>query len=457
MIRATLFLAIASALACSSPPAEDEAFDGVAHSVVERSGLRVEWGRDDAAAARIAEAVDALLAQELTQDSAVQVALLASPRLQAEYESLGVARADLVQAGLLANPVFSIEVRSPGKAAEIHVLQDFLDVLERPLRQRVAEAELEQAKLRVAHAALELAAQVRAAWVEVVASEQQVEMRRSVAEAAAAGAEAARRIHAAGNSSDLELDEETAQEGGARLELLEAEAERAAHREHLTALMGVGSGPATWTIAARLPDLPAADPERAGLESLAVERRLDLAAARGAIDAAQRSLHLTTTTRWLPGLELGIHEETEIEGDDSVGPSLDVTLPLFDRREGTLARGEAQLRAAKQEYAALALEIRSEVRAARDRLASRRARAEYLRATLLPLRARIVEHTQLQYNGMQVGVFALLEARRHEIDAGRAWIESLRDYWLARAALERAIGAKLESAPANANTAGVQP
>ena len=50
---------------------------------------------------------------------------------------------------------------------------------------------------------------------------------------------------------------------------------------------------------------------------------------------------------------------------------------------------------------------------------------------------------QLQYNGMFVGVFQLLQARRDQIDAAREYIEALRDYWTARANLERAVGGRL--------------
>ena len=49
---------------------------------------------------------------------------------------------------------------------------------------------------------------------------------------------------------------------------------------------------------------------------------------------------------------------------------------------------------------------------------------------------------------MLLGVFQLLEAKRGEIDAGRMYVEALRDYWIARAELERAIGGRLELVPA---------
>ena len=48
-----------------------------------------------------------LLQKELSVDTAVQIALLNNRDLQGSYASLGIAQADLVEAGLLENPVFS--------------------------------------------------------------------------------------------------------------------------------------------------------------------------------------------------------------------------------------------------------------------------------------------------------------------------------------------------------------
>jgi cobalt-zinc-cadmium efflux system outer membrane protein len=59
--------------------------------------------------------VSGLLAQPLTADAAVQVALLRSRELQAVYEDLGVAQADLVHAGLLRNPDLAGFFRIPDR------------------------------------------------------------------------------------------------------------------------------------------------------------------------------------------------------------------------------------------------------------------------------------------------------------------------------------------------------
>jgi hypothetical protein len=60
--------------------------------------------------------VQTLLAQPLTADAAVQLALLNNSGLKASLTELGIAEAELVQAGRLRNPAFSFgRVRGGGE------------------------------------------------------------------------------------------------------------------------------------------------------------------------------------------------------------------------------------------------------------------------------------------------------------------------------------------------------
>ena len=54
--------------------------------------------------------------------------------------------------------------------------------------------------------------------------------------------------------------------------------------------------------------------------------------------------------------------------------------------------------------------------------------------------------TQEQVNFMLVGVFELLAAKQEQFDAYQEYLEAVRDYWLARVELGRAVGSRLPSA-----------
>ncbi len=448
-------LAAALAGGCVTYPSDDDTFRDVQDMVAKRGVERITWNRgstEDVAADR---AVEDLLHEELTVEAAVQIALLNNRRLQATFEELGIAQADLVQAGLLSNPIFTGEVRlppHPHTPFELDVSQDFLDVLLRPLRRQVAEAQFESVKLRVAQAVIELASQVRTAFFDLQSAEQALEMRHSITLAFEASADVARRLHDAGNITDLALANEQAALGEARIELAEAEEDALEDREALVSLLGLWGPRTEFSVGSRLPDLPAQEVALEGVETLAVTQRLDLAGAWAEVEALAHGLGLEDYAAWRQGIEAALHAEREPEGTTTTGPSLSIPIPLFDDGTAARARALALYRQGEQRYAALAVEIRSEVRRARARMLSARQRAEYYRDDLLPLRSAIVDQTQLEYNAMLVGVFQLLQAKRAQVEAGHAFIEALRDYWIERNELERAVGGRLadsgEASPA---------
>jgi cobalt-zinc-cadmium efflux system outer membrane protein len=92
------------------------------------------------------------------------------------------------------------------------------------------------------------------------------------------------------------------------------------------------------------------------------------------------------------------------------------------------------------------VQIRSQVRIASAKVASARQRTAFYRDSLLPLREQVIKQTQLQYNAMQVGLPHLLAVKQEQIRAGMEYVEVIKEYWIARAELEQAVGGKLPQA-----------
>lgn len=453
--------AVLAAAGCASVSPKPS-FDDVSKLVQDRGGAPLHWdqGRWDQgtpADARVKAHVGELLHGQLTADSAVEVALLRNQGLLATYQELGIAQADLVQAGLLRNPSLGARVRFPSGggsigsgsiATEFSIAEDFLDLFTLSLRKRVAAAQLEAKKARVGSAVLELTAQVRSAIVTLQAAQATLALRRLVLEAQAAAAELRRRQQAAGNIGELDAIEEEAFYQQGKLELARGEAQVAEQRERVNRLLGLwGEESASWKAGDAMPGLPERDPPLEHLEALAVERRLDLSAARSEAHALEEAASLSGVTRVLPALQLGVSTERDPEGTRVTGPQLSVELPIFDQGQARMGRLEAQLRQAQAREAELAVNVRSEVRTLRNRLISARGAAEHFRTVLLPLRERIVKESQLRYSAMLLGVFQLLAARRAEIETWRDSLEAVRDYWITRAELERAAGGTLSPPP----------
>src|SRR6266571_2369627 len=443
MLRKLLLLSGTVALVGCAHVDPNPAFRELANTVHLRTGKRVQWNRGTAQDAEAQAAVASLLRHPLTADAAVQVALLNNRNLQATYEELGIAQADLVEAGLLRNPIFTFERRLPGQALEADLLKEFIDILLLPLRKRIAAAQFEAAKLRVGHEILKTAAEVRAAFYEHQGDQQLVDLRKTVAEATERSAETALQMHEAGNLKSLDLATEQASHAQAKIELAKAQSEATQSREKLNKLMGAFDEQTNWTIAARLPELPGSEVSISQLESRAIQQRLDLAANRQEFIALARSLGIARADAILEHAEVGAHYEREISGEYAVGPSVNVPIPIFNQGQAAFARAESKLRQSQQRYLGLAADIRSDVRSARDRMLLARQQVEYFKSTALPTRTRVTEESQLEYNAMQLGPFQLLQAKQEEVKTGADSVEALRDYWVARAELEKAVGGSL--------------
>lgn len=410
-------------------------FPDVSAAVEQRTAGTVVWNRGIDLTPEVAERTRFLLDVKLTADSAVQIALLNNRDLQAMYADLGVAQADLVQAGLLKNPVLDAALLFPLTGArpdlQLGVAVSLLDALYVPLRKRVAAARFEEAKLRVTGGVLDFAAQVRTAFYMHQADEQLVELRRTIVQALSASLDVSRRLHAAGNISDLDLARERAQTEASRVTLRAAEVNARQSREHLNGLMGVWGEETRWEMDPRMPDIPNAAVETQPVEQVALERSLDLLHARQRIIVAGQQLGYNRASALVPDVDLGAHAEKEGMDAWKVGPSIAIPVPLFDQGQARIARGASELRRAQQEYYALAVRIRATARAVLDRLEGARDRALFYKDILLPLRERIVNEGQLQYNAMQIGIFHLLRARAEQIDTATGYVDALRDYWLA--------------------------
>lgn len=436
-VHRVLILACALTVAGCASVRPQAAFDDVRQTLDARTDASVVW-RTGADADRLADrAVDSLLARPLTADAAVQVALLNDRRLQAVYEDLGVAQADLVQAGLLANPVFGAGASFPLETNEAVGLRfsvgaSFLSVFYLPLRRAVAASAYEAARLRVAATVLRYEADARTTFYRAQADVARLVLQRAIVQNAEAAYNASRLLREAGNVPAVDVLAEQALYEQARLDLVSAEAVAAESRERLVRALGLFGDRAGLALAGELPPAPLEAPAFLGtLETRAVEASLALAAARQDIVTVGRRLGAARPEALVPDVHAGA--ELELDGGEwHLGPDVEVTIPLFDQGQARLARLRAELRRLQARYYALGVEVRSAARALAIRLDAAHATAVQYQTVVLPLRTELTRQTLLQYNAMQTGVFGLLQAQQMEAEAGRRYLDRLAAYWRAQ-------------------------
>ncbi|NNL76488.1 MAG: TolC family protein [Desulfobacterales bacterium] len=432
---------------CAQVPKE-AGFNDVKDLVGQRVDYNIHWNQQTEADLEVGKAIEALLKEELTPEASVQIALLNNPTLQAIYEDLGITQADVVEAGLLENPVIFGQARFPNKSEEstnyeFGITQNFLNILMQPARKRLSTIRFEQVKLHVADEVIRMVAEVRKFYFSALGAKQIRDLRDEITLAAGNSFELAQRLHNAGNISNLQLATENAHFEQSRLELARSETALLDAREQLTRLMGLWGEQTDWRLPEQLPDLPSDEFPLGQLESMAIENRLDLAAERKAVEALAQALGITIDWRWIGQIEVGVSTERETDRTWVTGPSLAIELPIFNQRQADIARLEAQLRRSQKRLTAQAIGIRSEVRSLRNRLIMQRNLVDHYRGTVLPLREQIVDLTLKNYNYMLTGAFDLLMAKQQEFEAYQKYLEAIRDYWVIRADMQRSLGGRL--------------
>ena len=442
MMRLTACAASALVLAGCASFSPDGGMGKVSDLTRERTGQPASAQRTvndaDNARVRVAE----VLKEPLTADTAVELALLNNRGLQASFSQLGIAEADLVQAGRLRNPIFSFgRLALGGGAVEIErsVMFDVLSLLTMPVAREGAQRNFEQAQFRAAFDAVGIASETRRAYFGAVAAQELVKYFQQVKEAAEASNELSKRMVQAGNFNKLAQMREQAFYADATAGLARAQHQAVAERERLTRLLGLSAEQLDFKLPERLPDLPKEPTEPKDAEQTAIEKRLDVLMAKRSTEATAKSLGLTKATRFVNALELGYQDKSETGEPRSNGYEVELALPLFDFGSVRSMRAEASYMQAVHRTAEVAINARSEVR--ESYLAYRTAYdlAKHYRDEVVPLRKRISEENLLRYNGMLIGVFELLADSREQVRGVTEYVQALRDFWVSETNLQTAL------------------
>ncbi len=424
---------IAATLLLGCVPSRSAVFGPVDRDVQQRVGLGVSWSEDGHASA----AIEALLAKPLDLDAAVRIAFARNRRLQARFDELGIAASQVADATVLPPTAVDADYKRAlsggGSEIELSVIQDVLDLLQLGQRRGIANADLRGAQARAVAATVELAAEVEMAFYNVIASEQELELVKTVFDASNASADLVERQHAAGNTTDLALAREQEQRERARIEIGRAQQTIKASRARLGALLGVADNQKAWTTAGRLADPPATIPDLDDLATAASNASLDLEALRADADAAAARHRYAMVRTILPELGAGVAVARRDGADWEVGPAIRIGIPLFNQQQGPRARALAEQRRARNELAATRTELAASAQTTRSRVEQAFAEVRQLVDVVMPLRKRVLDETVLQYNAMNANTFELLMARRDMVDVGRQYIEALRRYWSAMA------------------------
>lgn len=388
------------------------------------------------------------LEKPVEADTAVRIALLNNPGLQARLAELGIRDAERVRALTLVNPSLTFGRFTSASERELERQLSFglIDIITLPWRARWQGWQMEQATLVAAQQVLAVAADTRRAWLRAVAARQVLAANERMSEAATLGAELASRMGSIGNFNKLEQAREIAAQQASAAALARARLAAEIARENLARWMGLWGQQAGFKLPENLPPLPSAKDLRQGqdAEATALRERLDLRALRRDLDVMAERHGVAGVNALFGDIGLAYTHNRSTEratGEQSGkhGWEVALPLPLFDW--GGAARGQA--RAGMERSAALlrenAITARSEARTSWLRYRTAWDLAHQQQAEVLPLARQVQEETVYRYNGMFASVWQLLAQARATTQVVAAAAEAQRDFWLADTDLQLAL------------------
>lgn len=410
-----------------------------ASAIVEsQSGLKTSWGEKD-----VAQVWDGR--SPLSSTQAATVALRNHRELRAELEQIAAARADLVQAGLLPNPVVSLAFRLPlGSGTptfDAGIIQQFTDIWLRPYRQGAAQAELDRTVLSASDRALRLVTRARQAHAHVVYGQLAIQFTlqgTGLLERSIAATEGRVR---AGEATALDVNRVRQQLLGLQAELQQEQAELEKRKRELLLDMGMAEGSTEWVAVMDTEDTP--NEATRLTESQLVERlraqRLDVLAARYEVETRKQELAASGWRKGKADVDGGGSFESDNDGSE-LGPAVDLAIPLFDTGSARVEKAKALLRAAEARAEQIEQNAVGEARSALMELRRASLLIEFYRGQVLILAQDNLARAESAIRSGTTDQTVLLEAQRALIEARRTSNRLEEDQAEARAALEYAVG-----------------
>lgn len=385
------------------------------------------------------------LGQPLVEDQAVLLALWNNPAFLELLVDLKLTRADLVQAGLLPNPeiVFTFGVQDK----PFKYLFDFPieSLWLRPIRIAAAEQENARACARLTQAALDLIRDTRQAYADVAlarerlrVAEQAVALRGRIADLAATrlkAGDASVQDAATARTDALQAKQDSTRIG---FEVPLAEA----RLKNLTGLAGMT---APLVLDADRPD-PMSEFDADALVAEAIQTRPDAIAAEFAVQAAAKRAEFARLF-WFRFLGILDATSGRVTGHE-FSPAFRVTIPIFNRNQGGVARADAELEQAVRRKLSVQNQIVLDVRLAHTRHLQSRSELVVLRESVRPEVEAGIQRAEKAFSNGNVSYLIVLEITRQLIDTYTREAQLRADLRRAWADLERSVGRRLDTPPA---------
>ena len=376
----------------------------------------------------------------VTLQTALAQAMERNPSLRAAQQAVAASEGAMIQSQARPNPELAFSQEDTRRATRSSSLQWNQPIEvggKREARMRVAEhgVELARAELDAARAALR--ADVRAAFVGLLAAQQRVQLNEKTLAIAAQARDAAAKRVIAGKAAPLEETKAQVAESSAQLALTQAQSGLRVTRQQLALLWG-GSGMVVGEAMGDMVQLPQLPPQDQLLQK--VEHSAQVIRAQQAYLQARSTAELEHAKRLPdPTVSVGI-KRAEEAGRNQLLLGVSIPLPILDSNRGNQLHALRLADKAEDELQAARQQAESQLLQNYEHLQTSRAQTVQLQSKVLPGAQSAYE---VAAKGFSLGKFSyldVLDAQRTLAEASGLYLDQLVATHRAAADITRQLG-----------------
>lgn len=369
----------------------------------------------------------------LSEQDAVAIALWNNVGFQADLSELGISRAEVLRAGLIQNPNFSLLFPVGTKQLEAILYWSITEFQNRP--RRVAKAKLDAKRVadNLIQNGLNLSKETQIAFANLLQAQKILALETAKTRLVSEISEITQARFLLGDISELDANSKIIDQLNSINQKNKLANDEKVFRQNLRFLLGIDSE----SDLSLTPMSPYLSPEKDidALLKIAFASRPDLRIAELEIESAGEQIGWEESQIYNFILILDANEI-----DKEVGPGIRFDLPIFNKNEGGIELAQAQLRVAANRYLAIKEKISLAVRESHTKYLAALERFDLVTQKILPQQEQAARLSDQALKNGEISYLSNLNVQRDLIQIKIQQAEVLAELWRSRAQLGHSIG-----------------
>ncbi len=386
----------------------------------------------------------------ITLQQAIALGLNNNPTLQAHFEDIGIAKADLIQAGFYTNPhlesVFKMPIDNDELRTNVEISASISlsDLWQVPLRKRVAQDNLEVKTYEIITEILQLRKEIQLKYIACIHNQEMFRITEEIANTLEALKDRIEYHYQFGYATDLDNYSAASKLGEWRAKTVEA---RTLMRTAFIALHEIlGSSISSQSIPLHdtIPLKPLNQPQES-LKDSALSSHPLIIIERAKMARAKHTISYESS-RIIDDVKLGVSYERDFEkGIAGVGPAFGITIPFFNTNSGNSEHARYEYKQAEKTLYARQQMILKDITKHFLNYQSYLDQIALYTNEVLPPIMKAIEFSKDYFDRMQLSLILFLEAHIDLFQHKLKLLELQYNALMAYIELEFALGAQLRN------------